>query len=37
MPVNKSSNEFSRKKKKEKKAEIPFFHGKVQTREKDPY
>ena len=40
MPVNKSSNELSNefsRKKKEKKAEIPFFYGKVQTREKHAY
>ena len=41
MPVNKSSNELSSgfpvKKKKEKKTEIPFFYGKVQTREKHAY
>ena len=41
MPVNKSSNElsneFSLKKEKEKKTEIPFFYGKVQIREKHTY
>ena len=29
--------ELSRKKKKKKKAEISFFNGKVQTREKHAY